>query len=72
MLAALLPVFWPLLTGTGDTVNNLSGTDPATTLLKTLWPIALLVIGIGLAVAVIFYALRKFGVLSGGKGGMGL
>ena len=68
VLAALLPAFWPMLTDSTATINAINGTDTATVFLKTGWPIAILLVGIGIVVALIYFALRQFGVL-GGRGG---
>lgn len=70
VLGALLPVLWPMLQATTTNITAIAGTDAPTQFLKTMWPIALLVTGLGIVVAIVFYALRKFGVL-GGKGGKG-
>ena len=69
VLAALLPAFWPMLTDSTATINAINGTDTATVFLKTGWPIAILLVGIGIVVALIYFALRQFGVLGGGKRG---
>lgn len=64
LLGALVPVLWPLFVGTDTDIQAMTETDDATVLFQTIWPIALLVIGVALAAGVVFYALRKFKVMS--------
>lgn len=67
VMGALIPVLWPMLQATTTNITAIAGTDAPTAFLKTMWPIAILVVGLGIVVAIIFYALRKFGVMGGGK-----
>jgi len=68
VMGALIPVLWPMLQATTTNITAISGSDAPTTFLKTMWPIAILVVGLGIVVAIIFYALKKFGVMGGKKG----
>ena len=68
ILAALLPAFWPMLTDSTANIQAINGTDTATVFLKTGWPIAILLVGIGIVVALIYFALKQFGVIGGGRG----
>lgn len=62
VLGALLPVLWPMVEDTAaDVSGNLSGTGPGGTFIATMWPIVLLIVGIGVAAGLIFYALKRFG-----------
>ena len=65
VLGAIIPALWPTMTNTDSDIQALNSTGAATTFLQTIWPIVLLVIGIGIAAGLVFYALRKFGVLGG-------
>lgn len=58
---------WPLIsqTVTGN-VTAMSGTDAGTGMFKAFWPIIVLIVGIGAAVGLVIYALRKFGLMGGG------
>ena len=73
VLGALIPVLWPMLQDTQTDIDALNATGSvSTSFLQNMWPIALLVVGLGIVVALILYALRKFGVLgAGGKKGGG-
>lgn len=63
VLGALIPVLWPMMEATDTDIQALTETGPITTFLQTMWPIVLLVIGIGVAAGLVFMALRKFGVM---------
>ena len=66
VLGAIIPALWPTMTSTDTDIQALNATgSTATSFLQTIWPIVLLVIGIGVAAGLVFYALRKFGVLGG-------
>lgn len=64
VLGALIPALWPSMQATDTDIQALNATagDIATPFLQTIWPIVLLVIGIGIAAGLVFFALRKFGV----------
>lgn len=66
VLGAAVPVLWPLASNT-TAIDAMTGTDAGTTTIQSFWPVVLLVVGIGLAVGLIVYGMRKFG-LWGGKG----
>lgn len=63
VLGTLIPVLWPMMTDTSADIAALNGTDAGTGFMKTAWPIVLVIIGIGIAAGLIFFALRKFGVM---------
>jgi len=67
ILGVMLPALWPMLLDSITNINAIEGSDTATAFLKVGWPIAILVIGVGVVAGLIFYALRQFGVI-GGKG----
>ena len=67
VLAALLPVLIPLMLDQSEGVTNLTDDypdDSSVAFLAVMWPIALIVIVIGIGAGVIFFALRRFGVLN--------
>lgn len=73
VLGALIPALWPMLQDTQTDIDALNATGSvSTSFLQSMWPIALLVVGLGIVVGIIIYALRRFGVLGGGglKGGV--
>lgn len=73
VLGALIPVLWPMLQATQTDIDALNATGSSSTaFLQSMWPVALLVVGLGIVVAIILYALRRFGVLGSGgfKGGI--
>lgn len=63
VLGALIPVLWPMMEATDTDIQALMETGPITVFLQTMWPIVLLVIGIGVAAGLVFYSLKKFGVI---------
>lgn len=63
ILANVIPVLWPIATTASANVTSMTGTDVGTTTIVSFWPIALLVIGIGIAVGVIIYGLKAFGLI---------
>lgn len=67
VLGALIPALWPMLQATTGNITAISGTDTPTVFLKAMWPVALLVTGLGIVIAIILYAMKKFGVM-GGRG----
>lgn len=58
-----IPIIWPVAVTASENMTSMSGTDEGTTIMKAFVPIILLVIGLGLAVALIVYAIRKFGIM---------
>lgn len=68
VLGTAIPALWPLATGTSTNITAMSGTDAGTTTIQAFWPIALMVVGLGLGVGIIMYALKKFGLMGKGAG----
>jgi len=71
VLANAIPVLWPMATDASGNITAMTGTDAGTTTIQAFWPVVLLLVGLGVAVGLIVYALRKFGMLGGGSGGLG-
>ena len=65
VLGASVPILWPLATTYSANITSMTGTDAGTTTMQAIWPVALLVIGLGLGVGLIVFALKKFGLMSG-------
>ena len=65
VIGALIPVLLPLLFDTIGDIDAITHVDGGSglTLLQTLWPIVVMVIIIGIAAGLIFFALRRFGVV---------
>lgn len=68
IIGTTFPILWPMVTGeVTDNITAMAGTDAGTTTFQAFWPVVLLVVGIGLAVGLIVYGLRKFGLMGGGS-----
>lgn len=65
VLGALIPVLFPLITDSDTAIQALTGTDDGTVMLQTLWPVLLVICGVGVPVGVLYFALRKFGLFGG-------
>lgn len=65
IFGALIPVLFPLITDSDTAIQALTGTDDGTVMLQTMWPILLVICGIGVPVGVLYFALRKFGLIGG-------
>ena len=69
VLGALLPVLLPLFFDTATDIETVASNATyaayGAPVLGTMWPIMLTIIILGVAAGVIFYALRKFGVIGG-------
>ena len=65
VIAALLPVLLPLLFDTVEPIEsmNVTASPAAGGLLQTMWPIVIMIIIIGIAAGLVFFALRHFGVI---------
>lgn len=68
VLGYTIPVLWPIAVATSTNITAMSGTDSGTIMIQTFWPVILMVVGLGVAVGLIVFALRKFGLLGGGLG----
>ena len=66
VIATAFPIIWPMVTSAGANITAMTGTDAGTTTIQGFWPLIMLVVGIGIAIGLIMYGLRKFGVLSQG------
>lgn len=66
VIAYAWPVLWPIATTAGDNISAMTGTDAGTTTVQSFWDVVLLLVGLGVAVGLVVFALKKFGVLGGG------
>lgn len=62
VMSYAVPVLWPLATTAAANVTAMTGTDGGTTIMKALWPVALLMIGLGVGIGMIIYALRQLSI----------
>lgn len=66
VIATAFPIVWPMVVAAGANVTSMEGTDAGTTTLVGFWPLILLVVGIGIAIGLIMYGLKKFQIMSKG------
>lgn len=59
ILARAFPVLWPIAANT-TAIDAMTGTDAGTTTFQAFWPIVLLLVGLGVAVAVIMWSVNRF------------
>jgi membrane protein insertase Oxa1/YidC/SpoIIIJ len=52
---------WDTMMDSDTSVQAITDATAPTTIFQTLWPIMLLVIGVGIAAGVIMYAVKEFG-----------
>ncbi|MDD5189523.1 MAG: hypothetical protein PHE50_00590 [Dehalococcoidales bacterium] len=60
IIAKAAVALWPTLASTGTDVAALTQTDAGTETFQAFWPILLTLCGIGVAVAGLFFVVRKF------------
>jgi len=65
VVAYVFPIIWPLVTDAGADITSMNGTDAGTTTVIAFWPVVLLMVGLGIAIGLVMFALRKFGILGG-------
>lgn len=65
VIATAFPILWPIVTSAGGNITAMAGTDAGTTTVQSFWPIVLLLVGLGIAVGLIVYAMKKFGLFAG-------
>ena len=65
VVAALVPVLLPLLFDSIGDIEDITHEDAGAELdlLQTLWPIVVMIVIIGIAAGLVFFALRRFGVI---------
>ena len=65
VIAALLPVLLPLLFDSIGDIDAIAHEDAGAELdlLQTLWPIVVMIVIIGIAAGLVFFALKRFGVI---------
>ena len=66
VIATAFPIIWPMVITAGDNITAMTGTDAGTTTVQGFWPLILLVVGIGIAIGLIMFGLKKFGIMSKG------
>lgn len=66
VLGFAIPVLWPMVATTATAnITAMTGTDEGTVMIKAFWPIILMLVGLGISVGLIVYALKRFGLMSG-------
>ena len=65
VIATAFPIVWPMVTSASTNISSMVGTDVGTTTVQGFWPLILLVVGIGIAVGLIMYGLKKFQIMAG-------
>lgn len=68
IVGAMIPALWPVAEQTGTAIQAMNTTGASGDFIKTMWPIGLIVAGLGLGIWLIFFALSKLGVFGAGKG----
>jgi len=63
VVGTVVAALWGTLAGTDTSIQALTQTDAGTSTLQTMWPIVLVIIGIGIAAGAVMWALRKFNVM---------
>ena len=64
VIAYSFPVLWPMVTTAGENITGMSGTDAGTTTFQAFWPMVLLFVGLGVAIGLVIFAVKKFGLLT--------
>ena len=73
VLGAAIPVLWPMMQETEADIaalNESAGATAATNFLESMWPIVILIVGLGIVLALIWFGLKRFGVKLGRRGGL--
>ena len=65
VIAALIPALLPLLFDTQSDISsmNVTASPAAGGMLQTMWPIVVMIVVIGIAAGLVFFALRRFNVI---------
>ena len=64
VIATAFPIVWPMVTAASSNITAMTGTDAGTTTVQGFWPLILLVVGIGIAIGLIMYGLKRFQIIS--------
>lgn len=63
ILGNVVGALWAVLAATDTTIQALTQTDAGTVMLKAMWPIVLIAVGIGIAAGVIMWSLKRMGLM---------
>jgi len=64
VVATAFPVLWDIALDASENISAMTGTDAGTTTIQAFFPIVLMLVGLGIAVGLIMYAVKKFRVMS--------
>jgi hypothetical protein len=65
VIGAILPALWPTIVGSGTSIAALTQTDAGTVTMKAIWPITIIIVGIGAGIMAIMYVIKKFKIGQG-------
>lgn len=60
VLAAAIPVLWPMIADSDADIQAMNGTDDGTGFIQKFWPIMILVGGIGIGVGILMKVIKKY------------
>lgn len=66
VIATAFPIVWPMVVAAGGNITAMTGTDAGTTTVQGFWPLIMLMVGIGIAIGLVVYAVRQFRIMKGG------
>lgn len=62
LLGALIPALWPTVEDTATDVAAMNATTVGGEFIQNMWPVILIIIGLGLGAFLIFWGLRQLGL----------
>lgn len=60
VLAYAIPAIWPLISESTGNITAMEGTDAGTNLIKSFWPVAIILAGLAIAIGFIIFIVKKF------------
>lgn len=63
VIGTVVAALWSALAATDTSIQALTETDAGTVMLKAMWPIVLVCVGIGIAAGAVIWVLKKAGVM---------
>ena len=62
VMSVAVPVIWPLIAGSTGNITAMTDTSAGTDIIKAFWPIAIILVGIGVGTGLIMFAVKKMGL----------